>query len=424
LCLLCLSLCHHSGVFMKILTILGARPQFIKAAAFSAALSEFNREITAAGPAVSHYDESPNHEESEEGGGSLLSEDLTRRVGSPGEKATLASGGAGPVEEKILHTGQHYDFELSEQIFTQLGIPKPYLNLDIGSMSHGRMTGEMLGRIEEEILSEKPGMVLVYGDTNSTLAGALAAAKLHVPVCHVEAGLRSFDNRMPEEINRVLTDHVSELLFAPTRMAVSNLKKENITRGVYHVGDIMYDAAIRFGRIARQESNVLRRLSLTSFFLATVHRQENTDERDALAGIIRAFDEIATPGCPVIFPIHPRTAKMLDSYKIDPQNPEVRVIPPLGFLDMIVLEQNARAILTDSGGIQKEAYFHRTPCITLRDVTEWTETVEAGWNQLAGADTGRIVRAVSRIRQGEIIDEYGRGRSGLEMLKIITTYDQ
>jgi UDP-GlcNAc3NAcA epimerase len=424
LCLLCLSLCHHSGIFMKILTILGARPQFIKAAAFSAALSEFNREVATARSTVSHQDESPNDEESEEGGGSLLSEDLTHRVGSPGEKAPLTSGGAIPMEERILHTGQHYDFELSEQIFLQLGIPRPYLNLDIGSGGHGRMTGEMLVRIEQEILSEKPGMVVVYGDTNSTLAGALAAAKMHVPVCHVEAGLRSFDKRMPEEINRVLTDHVSALLFAPTRMAVSNLQKENITGGVYHVGDIMYDAAIRFGKIARQESNVLRRLSLTSFFLATVHRQENTDDRDSLAGIISAFDEIATGDCPVIFPNHPRTVKMLDRYKIKPQNPDVRVIPPLPFLDMIVLEQNARAILTDSGGIQKEAYFHRTPCITLRDVTEWTETVEAGWNQLAGSDTGRIVQAAGRIKKGEMIDEYGRGKSGREMIKILTTYEK
>jgi UDP-GlcNAc3NAcA epimerase len=409
---------------MKLLTILGARPQFIKAAAFSAALSEFNRALPPAGKTGMPPDRSLFVEESEEGGGSLLGEE------SPEQRAPVPAGGfdpkAGkiPIEEKILHTGQHYDFELSDQIFIQLGIPRPYLNLDIGSMSHGRMTGEMLGRIEEEILTEKPGMVLVYGDTNSTLAGALAAAKVHVPVCHVEAGLRSFDRRMPEEINRVLTDHLSALLFAPTRMAVKNLEKENITGGVYHTGDIMYDAAIRFGRIAGQESAILRQLALTSFFLATVHRQENTDDSDSLAGIVRAFDEIATAGCPVVFPIHPRTVKMMDRYKIEPQNPHVRIIPPVPFLDMIMLEKNAHAILTDSGGIQKEAYFHRTPCITLREVTEWVETVDAGWNQLAGTDTERIVRAAGKIKKGSIIDEYGHGRSGEEMIKIITTYDK
>jgi len=281
------------------------------------------------------------------------------------------------------------------------------------------MTGEMIDRIEKEIQREDPDWVLVYGDTNSTLAGALAAVKLHVPICHVEAGLRSYDKRMPEEINRVLTDHVSTLLFAPTHAAVKNLQQENISEGVHHVGDIMYDAAIRFGKIAQHDSKILKQLSVKAFFLATVHRQENTDKQESLSDIITAFDEIATPDCPVIFPIHPRTRKMLDRYKIHPRNPDVRITPPVPFLDMIMLEKNARSILTDSGGIQKEAYFHRTPCITLRDVTEWVETVEAGWNQLVGAKTEKIVRAVGQIRKGSIINEYGKGDSGIEMIKLI-----
>ncbi len=360
---------------MKILTILGARPQFIKAAAFSAALSESNRD---------------------------------------------ASEGTMMIEEKILHTGQHYDVELSEQIFKQLNIPRPYLNLGIGSRNHGRMTGEMIIRIEKEIQHENPDRVIVYGDTNSTLAGALAAAKLQVPVCHVEAGLRSFDKRMPEEINRVLTDHVSTLLFASTHTAVKNLHQENISSGVHHVGDIMYDAAIRFGSIARDESKILKWLSVKDYFLATVHRQENTDIRENLEGIFQAFDEIASSDCPVILPIHPRTSKMMERYKIQTRNPEVRIIPPVSFLDMIMLEKDARAILTDSGGIQKEAYFHHTPCITLRDVTEWVETVEAGWNQLVGARTENIIRAVGQIREGTIIDDYGKGDSAKNMIKLIT----
>jgi UDP-GlcNAc3NAcA epimerase len=403
---------------MKILTILGARPQFIKASAFSAALAEFNREVSAGGGSVQPPDASLYLEESEEGGGSLLSEESLR------QKASIRPEGSETIEEKILHTGQHYDFELSEQIFIQLGIPSPYVNLDIGSMDHGRMTGEMIIRIEQEIQHENPDWVLVYGDTNSTLAGALAAAKGHVPVCHVEAGLRSFDKRMPEEINRILTDHVSTLLFAPTRAAVKNLEVENISEGVHHVGDIMYDAAIRFGKIARNESKILKQLSANDFFLATVHRQENTDKQESMAGIIKAFDEIAAPDCPVIFPIHPRTSKILDRHKLHPRNPDVRIIPPVPFLDMIMLERNARAILTDSGGIQKEAYFHRTPCITLRDVTEWGETVEAGWNQVVGANSAAIIRAVGKIKKGSMIEEYGHGRSADEMINLIMKYDK
>ena len=366
---------------MKILTILGARPQFIKAAAFSAALAEYNKERS-------------------------------------------VNGEISPViEERILHTGQHYNFELSDQIFDQLGIPEPYVNLDIGSGNHGQMTGEMIIRIEKEILNEQPDCVIVFGDTNSTLAGSLAAAKLHIPVCHVEAGLRSFNRRMPEEINRVLTDHLSDLLFAPTTTAVKNLQQENITKGVCHVGDIMHDAAIRFGNIAEENSAILDNLGIQEYFLATVHRQENTDVREYLESIIRAFDEIATADCPLIFPIHPRTTKMLEHFSVSPQNPEVRIIPPVSFLDMIKLEKNARAILTDSGGIQKEAYFHRTPCITLRDVTEWVETVEAGWNQVVGTRSGDIIYAIGQINEGNPIDEYGSGESGKAMISLMLKYE-
>jgi UDP-GlcNAc3NAcA epimerase len=398
---------------MKIITVLGARPQFIKAAAFSTALSEFNSRASAGRGADRLPDKSLYLEESEEGGGTLLSESSLNQKSAPSDKGSVE------IEEKILHTGQHYDFELSEQIFTQLAIPKPYVNLGIGSKYHGQMTGEMIIEIEKEIKHENPDWVLVYGDTNSTLAGALAAAKLHVPVCHVEAGLRSFDKRMPEEINRILTDHVSTLLFIPTRNAMNNLHRENISEGVHHVGDIMYDAAIRFGKIARQTSKILQQLSIKSFFLATVHRQENTEKKESLEGIVSAFDEIATVDCPVIFPVHPRTTKMLNKYDIHPRNPDVRILPPVPFLDMIMLEMNARAILTDSGGIQKEAYFHRTPCITLRHVTEWVETVEAGWNQVVGDETEKIVRAVGLIRQGSIIKDYGKGDAGKRMIQLI-----
>jgi len=398
---------------MKILTILGARPQFIKAAAFSAALSESNKEESAGGEAGRQNENLIQLEESENGMGSLLSEPLLN------QKSSVTAKDDRWTEEKIIHTGQHYDFELSEQIFIQLGIPRPYQIKRRAIYNCLPGPGEMIHKIEKEIQHQDPDWVLVYGDTNSTLAGGLAAAKLNVPVCHVEAGLRSFDKRMPEEINRVLTDHVSTLLFAPTHAAVKNLQKENISKGVHHVGDIMYDAAIRFGKVAEHESKILKQLSINKFFLATVHRQENTDNQEHLSDIFDGFDKIASPDCPVIFPIHPRTTKMLDRYKIHPRNPNVRIIPPVSFLDMIMLEKNARAVLTDSGGIQKEAYFHRTPCITLRDTTEWVETVETGWNQLVGAKTEKIVRAIGRIRKGSIINEYGIGNSGQEMIKLI-----
>jgi UDP-GlcNAc3NAcA epimerase len=279
----------------------------------------------------------------------------------------------------------------------------------------------MLMKIEQEILSEEPDWLLVYGDTNSTLAGALAAAKLHIKVCHVEAGLRSFNKRMPEEINRIMTDHVSDLLFVPTATAIRNLQAENITGGVHHTGDIMYDAALRFGEVAENSSDILDQLEIKpgSYLLATVHRQENTDEISRLKGIFRAFDELASGERPLILPLHPRTNKMLEHFNIKPTNENVRLIKPVGFLEFIKLEKNAHTILTDSGGIQKEAYFHGIPCITMREETEWVETIEAGWNQLAGAETKRICEAFEKSGNGNPILEYGEGKSAEQMIRLL-----
>jgi len=335
-----------------------------------------------------------------------------------------------------------------------MGIPKPKYNLDIGSGLHGDTTGRMLAGIEKVILDEKPDWLLVYGDTNSTLAGALAAAKLHVPVAHVEAGLRSFNKRMPEEINRILTDHVSSLLFCPTTTAVENLKNESISQGVHHVGDVMYDAALYFGEIADSQSHILSTLNLTSkgYYLATVHRAENTDDQERLKGIFAAFNEIATEECPIVLPLHPRTRAVLirngivedrESWigdrgwgigdrELAPEprtsNPNLYFIQPVSFLDMVKLEKHAKVILTDSGGVQKEAYFHEVPCITLRDETEWVETVEAGWNVIVGADVGRIGRAVWEVENGPVAREYlslfGDGDAANFVCTIITRRPQ
>jgi len=333
--------------------------------------------------------------------------------------------GNGPaVEEVIIHTGQHYDANMSEIFFNQMEIPKPTVMLDFGALSHGTMTGRMLEAIEKEILARRPDWVLVYGDTNSTLAGALAAAKLHVPVAHVEAGLRSFNKAMPEEINRILTDHTSTRLFCPTSTAVRNLAREGITEGVHHVGDVMYDAALQFGALAEKTSTILDDLKLTpkSYLLATVHRQENTDSRERLENIFAAFAEIATADRPLVLPMHPRTRSFVKRYGMEPQllrNPNVRTIDPVGFLDMIFLEKQAAVILTDSGGVQKEAYFHGVPCITLRDETEWVETVEAGWNQVAGADKGAVMMAVDGGSVGKVIHEYGEGTASEAILSYL-----
>jgi UDP-GlcNAc3NAcA epimerase len=359
---------------MKILTIVGARPQFIKAAMVSRAIVEHNQQ-----------------------------------------------GAYPPVVEEIIHTGQHYDENMSDIFFNQLQISEPAVNLHAGKGMHGEMTGRMLNQIEKEIVKREPDWVLVYGDTNSTLAGALAAAKLNVPVAHVEAGLRSFNKRMPEEINRILTDHVSSLMFCPTQAAAANLANEGIIRGVHHVGDVMYDAALMFEKIADKKSNILQKLGLTekSYILSTVHRQENTDARDRLENILRALVAIATSECRLVLPLHPRTKRYIDKFKLWPvicKNKNAMIIEPVSFLDMVQLENKAKVIMTDSGGVQKEAYFHQVPCITLRDESEWIETITAGWNQVAGADFDSILRSFKMVKTGVGIFDYGNGDASNRIL--------
>ncbi|MCM3162578.1 non-hydrolyzing UDP-N-acetylglucosamine 2-epimerase [Metabacillus litoralis] len=349
---------------MKIITILGARPQFIKAGPVS-------REIR------------KNH------------------------------------QEIIIHTGQHYDANMSDIFFEELNIPKPDYHLNVGSGSHGVQTANMLISIEEIILKEKPDYVLVYGDTNSTLAGSLAASKLHIPIVHIEAGLRSFNKKMPEEVNRILTDHVSEFLFCPTDTAVKNLENENITRNVFNVGDVMYDAVIYNQDIA-DSSTLLSDLGLTKddFYLITVHRAENTEDRDRITGILDAFAKVEGTK---VWPIHPRTKNKLASYGINLDSiPGLKVIDPIGYLDMLALEKNAKKILTDSGGVQKEAYFVKTPCVTLRDETEWVETVEQGANILVGADTNKIVEAVQAPSNSEYPPIFGDGNTSEKIVKLLS----
>ena len=304
-------------------------------------------------------------------------------------------------EEVLVHTGQHYDRGMSRVFFEEMEIGEPAVNLGVGSGAHGRQTGQMLAGVEELLLAHRPDWVLVYGDTNSTLAGALAAAKLRIPVAHVEAGLRSFNRAMPEEINRVVADHLAALLLCPSRTAVENLAAEGVTRGVRLVGDVMYDALLQFAEAARRRSTALEDLGLRprAYALATVHRAENTDDPARLLAIMRALGELDEP---VVLPLHPRTAAALDAAGGPSREAagRVRVVAPLGYLDMLRLEENARLILTDSGGVQKEAYWLGVPCVTMRDETEWVETVEAGWNVLAGADAGRIVGAARRFGGG------------------------
>lgn len=359
---------------IRIITIVGARPQFVKAAMLSRAISMRNKEGMS-------------------------------------------------FEEKLIHTGQHYDENMSRVFFHEMGILKPTWQLHCGNHTHGAMTGQMLMDIEKILIDNQPDYVLVYGDTNSTLAGALAASKLHIPVVHVEAGLRSFNKAMPEEINRILTDHISSILCCPTQTAVQNLHKENITKGVYHVGDIMYDAALLFGKEAEQRSTILQTLGLSpkEFLLCTVHRAENTDSQERLCQIAQAWTEIAASKR-IVIPLHPRTRIYLEKYNLLAtlqQQSNILFTDPLGFLDMVMLERNARIILTDSGGIQKEAYFHKTPCITLREETEWTETIESGWNQLAGFHAKDIIKCLSTSNDRKEIQEYGDGNTAQKILDLL-----
>jgi UDP-GlcNAc3NAcA epimerase len=313
---------------------------------------------------------------------------------------------------------------MSKVFFDDLSIPSPHYHFAISGGHHGAMTGKMLEAIESVLINEKPDWVLVYGDTNSTLAGALAASKLHIPVAHVEAGLRSFNMRMPEEINRILSDRVSTQLFCPTQTAVNNLASEGVVKGVHNVGDVMYDVALFYKDKARSQSTVLQTLNLSpkAFALATCHRAENTDDSYRLKEILMGLSYAASK-MPVVFPLHPRTRKLIQTYGLQTYLEKLIVTEPLPFLDMVALEQAASLILTDSGGVQKEAYFYEVPCITMRDETEWVETVQLGWNLLTGASAEAIIEAVDRsqdqIPQVSLSRPYGDGRASDQILSHI-----
>jgi UDP-GlcNAc3NAcA epimerase len=314
------------------------------------------------------------------------------------------------LREILVHTGQHFDDAMSAVFFEELDIPTPAYNLEVNSLGHGAMTGRMLEKLEAVMLVEKPDTVLVYGDTNSTLAGALTAAKLHIPVAHIEAGLRSFNRRMPEEINRVVTDHLSTLLFCPTQAAVRNLASEGITEGVHAAGDVMYDTTLAAVARAESHSTILEILGLRpkGYAVATIHRAENTDDSPRFLQILAWLEEAAHMR-PVIMPIHPRTRRVVASLGA-PKG--VRLIDPLGYIDMTRLVHEAAAIFTDSGGLQKEAYFHRVPCVTLREETEWVETIEAGWNRLW---------TVPRYAARQDILDYGNGQAAEFITEVIAT---
>ena len=326
-------------------------------------------------------------------------------------------------EEEILHTGQHYDYLMSKQFFEELDIPEPDVNLGVGSGGHGAQTAEMLIGIEKYLMEHEPNAVIVYGDTNSTLAGALAASKLNIPLIHIEAGLRSFDKTMPEEINRILTDHCSSVLSCPTQTAVGNLHKEGLSDGVFLTGDVMYDALLQHKEIALKKSLILQRMNLHTdqYILATVHRPSNTDKKEHLKNIITAFSESHQH---IVLPLHPRTNKKIKEYNLYKYiDKNVRIIDPVGYLDFLMLEMNAKKILTDSGGIQKEAYLLKKPCITLRENTEWIETIDDGWNILVGSNVKYIKDAVENFKpSGTQHNLFGDGNSSKKILKIIDRY--
>ena len=396
---------------MKIVTIVGARPQFIKASSISRAIQAFNRKYTQRG-----------------------------------------------IQEILVHTGQHYDYLMDRVFFEELQLPEPSYHLGIGSGSHGKQTGIMLERIEAVLQKENPDWVMVYGDTNSTLAGALSAAKLNIPVAHVEAGLRSYNRIMPEEINRLLTDHLSVLLFCPTRQAVRNLAREGIKDGmkrrVKRVGDVMYDSVLYYSKQAEEKTTIFKELNLfypddiyipnsklktfnsklltpnsklrtPNYYLATLHRAENTDNPRRLRSIVRALNEIGKD-IPVILPLHPRTKKMMEIYQLFPFSRRIKLIEPISYLDMLALEKNAKAILTDSGGVQKEAYWFRVPCFTMRDETEWVETVKGGWNVLVGTEKEKILSKVRKLNfkkdRSRVTEDEGKGRASEGIVKILAAY--
>jgi len=357
---------------MKIVTIVGTRPQFVKAAALSKAIQE------------SIY----------------------------------------PIREIMVHSGQHYDEKMSDIFFSELGIPTPDYNLHIGSASHAAQTGKVLIDLEAILIKEKPDYLIVYGDCNSTLSGALAAVKLHIPIIHIEAGLRSFNRRMPEEINRVLTDVISDVLFCSTSISADHLRKENTTGTIHIVGDIMLDCTLLFKNIAATKSHCLKThaLSPKTYAMATLHRAENTDNKENLSSIVTAFKAIAEK-IRVIIPLHPRTTQALTSFNLELSHPNITVIDPLSYLDMTALEMNAAFIFTDSGGVQKEAFFHNVPCITMRNETEWTETVENGWNKVVGANTTRILEALDHYiaypPTTPDSNPYGKGTAAKEIINTI-----
>jgi len=360
---------------MKILTVLGARPQFVKAA--------------------------------------VLSRVISQRKG---------------VDEVIVHTGQHYDKNMSDLFFEEMDIPKPKYNLNINGLSHGAMTGQMLEKIEGVIITEKPDVLVVYGDTNSTIAGALAAKKLGVKVVHIEAGLRSYNMAMPEEVNRILTDRISDLLLCPTQSAIDNLEKEgyaNISTKIVRSGDIMKDAVEYYSTKSEDKSTVIAKYNLKEkdFVLATIHRQENTDDASRLKDIFKAFDEIHSKGTEVILPLHPRTKAILEKNKIATN---ITIIDPVGYFDMLELLKNCKLVVTDSGGLQKEAFFNKKHCVIVRDETEWVELVENGFAEIVGADKNKILLSfenLSNKKSNFDIDLYGANRVGEgildEILKLV-----
>lgn len=358
---------------MKCVTILGARPQFVKAATLSIA--------------AKRYDD---------------------------------------FQDLIIHTGQHYDANMSDVFFEELGMPQPKYHLGVSGGTHASMTGSMMIAIEQVLLEENPDVVVVYGDTNSTLAGAITAAKLHIPIAHVEAGLRSFNRLMPEEVNRILTDHCADLLFSPTDVATQNLINEGVdATKILQVGDVMYDASLKFGAVldSVEHRSFSRYINEGEFILCTIHRQENTDNRDRLEIILTALSQLAV-GRPVLLPLHPRTRSRIEAYRLTHLLAPLTLLEPLGYLDMVQLERNASVIVTDSGGVQKEAFFHKTPCVTLRDETEWSELVDAGWNRLVppiniDAISSAVTLAIGS--QGGDISPYGSGNASALIVTALRT---